>query len=125
MINGRTFNCAAVLQNGSILGFVPKTNLPNYYEFYEERWFNGADELDVNEIWFNDYIVPVGADLVFTAKNREGLAFGIEICEDLWSILPPSSFLTKAGLLCYLICLPAMNWSVRVNSRNLVKSQSS
>jgi NAD+ synthase (glutamine-hydrolysing) len=126
VINGRTFNCAAVLQNGSILGFVPKTNLPNYYEFYEERWFNGADELDVNEIWFNDYIVPVGADLVFTAKNREGLAFGIEICEDLWSILPPSSFLTQGGAT-LLFNLSAGNELVCKGEfrRNLVKSQSS
>lgn len=126
LINGRIYNCAAVMQKGKILGFVPKTNLPNYNEFYEKRWFNGADQLDVDEIWFNGHFVPVGADLVFTAKNRDGLSFGVEICEDLWSILPPSSFLTQSGAT-LLFNLSAGNELVSKSEfrRNLVKSQSS
>jgi len=125
-INGRIYNCAAVLQNGRILGFVPKTNLPNYNEFYEKRWFNGADQLDVEEIYFNGQLVPVGADLVFTARNHEELAFGVEICEDLWSILPPSSFLTQGGAN-LIFNLSAGNELVSKSEfrRNLVKSQSS
>jgi len=126
VINGRIYNCAAVLQNGRILGFVPKTNLPNYNEFYENRWFTGADQLDVDEVWFNDSMIPVGADLVFVAKNREELAFGIEICEDLWSILPPSSFLTQSGAT-LIFNLSAGNELVAKGEfrKNLVKSQSS
>ncbi|NLX64667.1 MAG: NAD(+) synthase [Clostridiaceae bacterium] len=125
-INGRLYNCAAVLQNGGILGFVPKTNLPNYNEFYEKRWFNGADQLDVNEIYFNGQLVPVGADLVFTARDHDELAFGVEICEDLWSILPPSSFLTQGGAT-LIFNLSAGNELVSKGEfrRNLVKSQSS
>lgn len=126
VINGRIYNCAAVLQNGKVLGIVPKTNLPNYNEFYEDRWFTGADQLDVDEIWIDGHIVPVGADLVFTAKDRDELAFGIEICEDLWSILPPSSFLTQGGAT-LLFNLSAGNELVSKGKfrRNLVKSQSS
>ncbi len=126
VINGRIYNCAAVLQNGKILGIVPKTNLPNYNEFYEARWFNGASHLDVDEIWIDNNPIPVGADLVFVAKNREELAFGIEICEDLWSILPPSSFLTQGGA-SLLFNLSAGNELVSKAEfrRNLVKSQSS
>ncbi|NLO99157.1 MAG: NAD(+) synthase [Clostridiaceae bacterium] len=126
VINGRIYNCAAVLQNGKVLGIVPKTNLPNYNEFYEDRWFTGADQLDVDEIWIDGHIVPVGADLVFTAKDRDELAFGIEICEDLWSILPPSSFLTQGGAT-LLFNLSAGNELVSKGEfrRNLVKSQSS
>jgi len=125
-INGRIYNCAAVLQNGKILGFVPKTNLPNYNEFYENRWFNGADQLDVDEIYFNGQYVPVGADLVFTAKDHDELAFGVEICEDLWSILPPSSFLSQSGA-ALIFNLSAGNELVAKGEfrKNLVKSQSS
>lgn len=126
VINGRIYNCAAVLQSGKILGIIPKTNLPNYNEFYEDRWFTGADQLDVDEVWIDDHMVPVGADLVFAAKNYNELAFGIEICEDLWSILPPSSFLTQGGAT-LLFNLSAGNELVSKGEfrRNLVKSQSS
>ncbi|MGI6123937.1 MAG: NAD(+) synthase [Acetivibrionales bacterium] len=126
IINGRIYNCAAVLQKGKILGIVPKTNLPNYNEFYEDRWFTGSDQLDVEEIWIDNYMVPVGADLIFASKDREELVFGIEICEDLWSILPPSSFLTQGGAT-LLFNLSAGNELVSKAEfrRNLVKSQSS
>lgn len=126
IINGRIYNCAAVVQNGRVLGIVPKTNLPNYNEFYEARWFIGADKLHVNEVWIDNYMVPVGTDLIFAANGCENLVFGIEICEDLWSILPPSSFLTQGGAT-LLFNLSAGNELVGKAEfrRNLVKSQSS
>ncbi|MGI6085865.1 MAG: NAD(+) synthase, partial [Acetivibrionales bacterium] len=125
IINGRIYNCAAVLQNGRILGIVPKTNLPNYNEFYEARWFIGADKLDVDEMMIDNYTVPVGSDLIFAAKNHEEMSFGVEICEDLWSILPPSSFLAQGGAT-LLFNLSAGNELVGKAEfrRNLVKSQS-
>ena len=89
VINGRIYNCAAVLQNGKVLGIVPKTNLPNYNEFYEDRWFTRSTDA-MNPI--NDYMVPVGADLVFTAKDREELAFGIEIAKIFGVSCLPAAF---------------------------------
>ena len=96
-INGRLFNCAAVLQNGKILGIVPKTNLPGYNEFYELRWFTEAEHLEVTELKLGGDTVPVGADLIFVANEDENLSFGVEICEDAWVPVPPSSYLAQAG----------------------------
>lgn len=126
IVNGRYYNCAAVLQNGRILGIVPKTYLPNYNEFYETRWFTAADQLDEKEIWLGEEMVPVGTDLIFEAKDREELKFGIEICEDLWSLVPPSCYLAQGGAT-LLFNLSASNELIRKASfrRDLVKSQSS
>ncbi len=126
IVNGRYYNCAVVLQNGKILGIVPKTYLPNYNEFYEARWFTAADQLDEKEIKLGDEIVPVGTDLIFEARDRAELKFGIEICEDLWSLIPPSCNLAQAGAT-LLFNLSASNESVCKADfrRDLVKSQSS
>ncbi len=96
-IKGRLYNCAAVLQKGKILGIVPKTNLPGYNEFYELRWFTEAEHLEISELKLGDDTVPIGADLLFIAKENENLAFGVEICEDVWVPVPPSSYLAQAG----------------------------
>lgn len=96
-VKGRLYNCAAVVQNGKVLGIVPKTNLPGYNEFYELRWFTEAQHLEVEEIKLGEAIVPLGADLIFVSAEDENLAFGVEICEDLWVPVPPSSFLAQAG----------------------------
>ena len=126
VINGKSFNCAVAIQNGRILGIVPKTNLPNYNEFYEVRWFIGSDLLDVDEIAIDDYIVPVGADLIFEAKGYEKLVFGIEICEDLWSLLPPSSFLAQGGANLLFNLSAGNELACKAEfRRDLVKSQSS
>ncbi|MGI6622411.1 MAG: NAD(+) synthase [Acetivibrionales bacterium] len=126
IISGRLYNCAAVLQNGRILGIVPKTYLPNYNEFYEARWFTVADQLDEKEIDLGEEIVPVGTDLIFEARGKEELKFGIEICEDLWSLVPPSCYLAQAGA-ALLFNLSASSESVCKADfrRDLVKSQSS
>lgn len=96
-IRGRLFNCAAVLQKGKILGLVPKTCIPGYSEFYEPRWFAGAEELEVTEVTLGRQTVPVGADLLFVCESQSNLCFGVEICEDLWVPVPPSSLLAQAG----------------------------
>ncbi|MGI6218598.1 MAG: NAD(+) synthase [Bacteroidaceae bacterium] len=88
------FNCAVVFQHGKILGVVPKTLLPNYKEFYERRWFAPATELQENSIRLCGQTVPMGADLLFRTSD---FTFGVEICEDLWGAVPPSSHLSLGG----------------------------
>lgn len=126
LISGRLYNCAVAIQDGRILGVVPKSYLPNYNEFYEGRWFTAADQLDEKEIRLGDAAVPVGTDLIFVAKGREEIKFGIEICEDLWSLVPPSCYLAQAGAV-LLFNMSASSEAVCKADfrRDLVKSQSS
>lgn len=97
MIDNQLFNCAVVLCNGRILGIVPKTFIPGYKEFYEERWFaSGKDAMsDTADLCGQE--VPFGTDLLFEAKDMPGVCFGIEICEDLWVPIPPSSYQAMNG----------------------------
>lgn len=89
-------NCAAVIQNGDLLGLVPKTYLPNYSEFYEKRWFASSQDLQPTEIRFagNTVLVTPQPTLFRTC---DGVLFGIEICEDVWAPAPPSNVLALAG----------------------------
>jgi len=96
-IKGRLFNCAAVIQDGDILGFVVKTHIPGYNEFYENRWFSRAELLDIQEIRIGDKAVPIGNDLIFACEDNDNFCFGVEICEDLWVPVPQSGFLAQAG----------------------------
>ncbi len=91
----RLYNVALVMQNGKILGAVPKSILPNYREFYEKRQFTSGRDLRNGVVKIGSQTVPFGVDLIFSAG--ELLKFGIEICEDLWSVLPPSSSLALNG----------------------------
>ena len=89
-------NCAVVVQQGVIIGIVPKTFLPNYGEFYEKRWFCSALDIHSQTIYIAGSPITITPEpKVFT--TYDGLKFGIEICEDLWSPLPPSNNLTLAG----------------------------
>lgn len=88
----QTFNCAILLHQGHILGIVPKTFIPNYNEFYEERWFASAKDLIREEIVYAGQTVPIGADLLFRCDTIPDLKIGVEICEDLWVPVPPSSY---------------------------------
>ncbi len=97
LADNQTFNCAALLHKGKILGLVPKTLLPNYSEFYEERWFASADDLIQEEITYAGQVVPIGGDLIFAAEKFPNLKVGVEICEDLWGPIPPSSYLSLYG----------------------------
>jgi NAD+ synthase (glutamine-hydrolysing) len=93
------FNCAAVLGGGRVLGVVPKQNIPNYKEFYESRWFRPADGSEPEEIDLASGRVPFGIDLLFEcgAHGRSPIVVGVEICEDLWVPIPPSSVQAGAG----------------------------
>lgn len=94
--NGKLYNCAAVLCNGELLGLVPKVHLPNYGEFYEKRWFASALDISQRQIYIAGNPITVSSEpQVFV--TADGLKFGVEICEDLWSPIPPSNNLTLAG----------------------------
>lgn len=95
--DNQILNCAAAIYQGEILGLVPKTLIPNYSEFYEERWFSSAEDLLTEEISFAGQEVPIGNDLIFTAAGIPDLKIGVEICEDLWGPIPPSSLLSLYG----------------------------
>lgn len=91
------FNVAAAILDGRILGVVPKTYLPNYREFYEKRQFASAADALSDEIDLLGQRVPFGSQLIFAAENFPGFKLAIEICEDLWSPLPPSTLAALAG----------------------------
>ena len=91
------FNTAVVIQKGEILGIVPKTFIPNYGEFYEKRWFASSKNANKEEIEILGKKVPFGTDLLFKDKENNEICFGIEICEDIWAVEPPSNKLALLG----------------------------
>ena len=98
----KLYNCAAVIQGGLILGLVPKIHVPNYGEFYEQRWFtpwNGSENWEDGLLLFGGG-VTMDAGAIFTCELGEDgteLVVGVEICEDLWAPAPPSTALARAG----------------------------
>ena len=96
LIHGKLYNCAAVLCRGQLLGLVPKTYLPNYGEFYEKRQFTpGSTEVETITVCGQQ--VPFGTSLLFRCRSMPSFVLGVELCEDLWSALPPSTFHALAG----------------------------
>ncbi len=93
----RIFNCAVALHRGRVLGVVPKSALPNYREFYERRWFAPGDDQRGGVIHLAGEPVPFGPDLLFQAADVPGLTVAIDICEDMWVPIPPSSEAALAG----------------------------
>ena len=121
-IENKLYNMGIVLQNGHILGMVPKTYLPNYNEFYEQRWFASSADLKESEIEFLGEKVPVGRDLLFGNQNTY---FALEICEDLWSVTPPSDTYALNGAT-ILLNLSASNETIgkKEYRENLIKMHS-
>ncbi|HIT10292.1 MAG TPA: NAD(+) synthase [Candidatus Onthousia faecigallinarum] len=95
--DNQLFNCAVVIEKGKILGIVPKTALPNYSEFYEKRWFSSSKDLKTYEIELLGQTVPISPNLLFQDTEKPEFTFGIEICEDLWTVTPPSDHHALAG----------------------------
>ena len=95
-VGGCLYNCAALCQDGRILGLVPKVHIPNYSEFYEKRHFTPAPA-DVQTVTLCGQAVPMGANLLFPCREVPELVLGVEICEDLWVPDPPSNHLALAG----------------------------
>ena len=125
----RMFNCAAVISGGAVQGIVPKISIPNYNEFYEKRWFASGDELTQDSFDIGSLLgtqpcqVPIGQNLLF--RIGEGTLLGVEICEDLWTPLPPSTMLALSGAE-VIVNLSASNETIgkRTYRRNLVQHQS-
>lgn len=121
-VKNRLMNTAVVFQNGQILSVIPKTWLPNYGEFYEKRWFSSSMEVTTDKVTICGKTVPYGTNILF--KNGD-VCIGVEICEDLWMPVPPSSYhaLNGANI---LFNLSASNELVAKNNyrRQLVMQQS-
>ena len=126
--NGKLYNCAAVIQDGEVRAFVPKTHLPNYNEFYEARHFapyrGKCAAIDLREYGQLEFIPPM-EQTVFVCEEIPELVVGFELCEDLWVADPVSNYLAKAGAT--LICnLSASDEVIGKDSyrRQLVSNQS-
>jgi len=91
----RLYNCAVVMQSGKILGVVPKSYLPNNKEFYEKRQFVSGRDIVRSSIDLLEEEIPFGVDLLFT--DSADMTFGVEICEDLWAVTPPSNHMASNG----------------------------
>ena len=128
-LGAQMYNCAAVIARGAVQGIVPKTSIPNYNEFYEKRWFSSGDTLTQDTLDVGSLLggaprqVPIGRDLLF--RLGDGTLMAVEICEDLWTPLPPSNMLALAGAE-VIVNLSASNETIgkRAYRRELVKHQS-
>jgi NAD+ synthase (glutamine-hydrolysing) len=95
--DGRLFNTAVILHRGKVLGVVPKSYLPNYREFYERRYFSAGDDVGGAFLRLGGQSVPFGTDLLFAAGDVADFVLNVEICEDFWLPIPPSSTAALAG----------------------------
>lgn len=123
--NNALYNTAVVINKGKILGIVPKSYIPNYNEFYEDRWFSSSLNLKENYLELLGQLVPFGTDLLFQDENTKEITFAIEICEDLWSVVPPSSNYAVNGAT-IIFNLSSSNELIGKDSyrQNLIASQS-
>lgn len=121
-VSDTLYNCAVVIQDGKIRGIVPKQYLPNSGEFYEKRWFTAYADTSITSVNLMGEDIPFG-NIIF--KSTLGYKLGIEICEDLWSVIPPSSYLALAGAN-IIANLSSSNELVGKDAyrRELIKSQS-
>jgi NAD+ synthase (glutamine-hydrolysing) len=97
--NGRLYNCALIIGHGQLLGVVPKSYLPNYREYYEKRWFAPGAGVVGHRLALAGTNAPFGTDLLFRAAELQDFCFHVEICEDFWAPLPPSTAGALAGAL--------------------------
>ncbi|MBQ1629612.1 MAG: NAD(+) synthase [Treponema sp.] len=98
-VDNALYNCAAVIKDGKVLAVIPKSFIPNYGEFYERRYFAPASECSKKEIFLSEKnpCVPFGTDILIEDSNNSGFVLGVELCEDLWVPLPPSTGAALAG----------------------------
>ncbi|PHQ64129.1 MAG: NAD(+) synthase [Sphingobium sp.] len=122
---GRVYNCALAIARGRLLGVVPKSFLPNYREYYEKRWFAPGVGMTGLEIEVAGWTVPFGVDLLFAADGHRDFIFHVEICEDYWAPLPPSTTGALAGAL--ILCnLSASNITIgKARDRHLLSASQS
>ena len=110
-VEGGVFNTGVVIHRGRVLGVIPKSYLPEYREYYEKRQFRAARDAVASEIDLLSERVPFGSDLVFECSTLPGLALGVEVCEDVWTPIPPSTYQALAGAT-VLINLSASNITI-------------
>ena len=110
-VQGLLYNCAAMVHRGRILGIVPKTYLPGYREFYEVRHFTPGDHASAKRVTLGGREVAFGSRLLFRASDQPLFTFAVEICEDLWTPIPPSSLAALAGAT-VLVNLSASNVTI-------------
>lgn len=122
----KLYNVAACIKDGKLLALIPKTHIPNYNEFYEGRYFTSAKEVSYEEVTFLGQSIPFGNKILLYCQNFYDLCIGIEICEDLWVVSPPSIEHVKNGAN-VIVNLSASNELVAKAGyrRELVKTQSS
>ena len=95
----KLYNTAVVLQNGRILGVVPKSYIPNYSEYYEQRWFTAGAGISGQDIKLSGQTAPFGTDILFHCSEFDEIVFGIELCEDMWAPFPPHAYQAMSGSL--------------------------
>ena len=108
VVEQEIFNCAVVLNSGHVLGVIPKTLLPTYREFYEDRWFSPSSDARSDTVELAGQQVPFGTDILFDLRGIASAIIGLEICEDLWVPLSPHEYQALAGAT-VLINLSASN----------------
>lgn len=121
---GKLYNVAAVMQNGNVLAFIPKTHIPNYSEFYESRYFTKGDYAP-SDVEFNGNLIPMGSKILFSCAEIKNLITAVEICEDLWVMRPLSGGHAEAGAIVILNCSASNELILKDDyRRELIKNQS-
>ncbi len=122
-VDAKLFNCAAVIGFGKVYGIIHKTYIPNTREFYEARWFFNRPRSEILKILGEE--VPFGNNLIFVDKKCNEIAFGVEICHDLWAVEPISTFLALNGARVIFNLSASDEWIGKCDYRhNLVLNQS-
>ena len=123
--NNTLYNTAVVINKGKILGIIPKSYIPNYNEFYEDRWFSSGLNLKDTYLELLGQTIPFGTNLLFQDENTKEITFALEICEDLWAVTPPSSEYALNGAT-IIFNLSSSNELIGKDSyrQNLIASQS-
>lgn len=122
----KLYNAAIVFQFGEILGVVPKAYIPNYSEYYEQRWFASGIDVSGSTIKLAGQAAPFGTDILFECEDIKDLVFGVELCEDLWVPFPPHAYQAMAGATVF-INISASNELAGKSDyrREMIKQQSS
>jgi len=97
VVDQKLFNCAALICSGQVLGIVPKTYLPSYKEFYENRWFTSAEDACSDTCHINGKSIPFGANILVSLQGFPSAVIGVEVCEDMWVPLAPHEYQALAG----------------------------
>lgn len=122
---GKLYNAAVVINDGTYVAVVPKSFLPNTGEYYDQRWFASGRPVRGEVLHINGQDVPFGTDVLIADVSRQNLVLGVELCEDLWAIEPPSGDLVRQGATVILNCSASNELVGKASYRtNLVQMQS-